>query len=517
MARVIFTDELAEGEVLSADDASWIYNGLDCAVTFEILEQLRPQLDSTTAATYRQSLAKQAPILDMKMRGLLVNEEVRQQKIALFERQLLQVETQLRRMCQEIWDFDINWRSPLQVGNLLYGVLGLPPVRKRDAKGNMRPTTGREALERLRYNFYAEPICNHLIKLREVGKALGFLRTGIDPDGRMRCTFNIAGTNTGRLSSSMSDYGTGTNLQNVDRDLRECFRADPGYIFVNIDLEQADSRNVGAICWNLFLKSHGPEFAGAYLDACESGDLHTAVCRMAWTTLTWPEDRDLWRSVADVVAYRNMTYRDLGKRLGHGSNYYGQPRTMAKHTKVDQPLVEEFQHRYFSAFPCIKEWHTWVIRELKEVGYLKTLLGRRRYFYGRHNDDSTIREAIAYAPQGSTAEEIDEGYLRVWRKFPEVQLLVQVHDSILMQVPYDRVNELVPAILTEMLVEIELEGGRKFSVPLEAKVGWNWGDVQYKKGNVSGNAKGLAKWKGREDRLPPAQLRISRRKSIWTQ
>lgn len=513
--KIIYTDELKEGEALSSDHASWVYNGLDCCVTFEILEAIRPQLDNTTTATYKQSLAKQAPVLDMKMRGLLVNEEVRQRKIALFEQQLDKVETQLRRICQEVWDFDINWRSPMQVGNLLYGVLRLPPVRKRDPKtGAMRPTTGRDALERLRYNFYAEPICNHLIKLREIGKALGFLKTGIDSDGRMRCTFNIAGTNTGRLSSSMSDYGTGTNLQNVDRDLRECFHADPGYIYLNIDLEQADSRNVGAICWNLFLKSHGPEFAGAYLDACESGDLHTTVCRMAWTELPWPEDRAGWREVADRVAYRAMSYRDLAKRLGHGTNYFGQPPTMAKHSKVPRVQVEEFQQNYFGAFPCIKLWHEWVMRELKEVGYLKTLMGRRRYFFGRHNDDATIREAIAYAPQGSTAEEIDEGYLRVWRKFPQAQLLVQVHDSILMQIPYAEVNALVPQILEEMKVEIELEGGRKFHVPLEAKVGWNWGDVQYKNKQPVGNVKGLMTWKGKEERVPPAQLKIKRRHSI---
>jgi len=515
MARVIYTDELAEGQALPADDASWIYNGLDCCVTFEILQVIKPQLDETTAKTYQTSLAKQAPVLDMKMRGLLVNEETRQQKIRLFTKQLEQVERQLNRICREVWDFEINPRSPLQVNNLLYGVLGLPVIRKRDSRGNMRPTSGRDALERLRYNFYAEPICNHLIKIREIGKALGFLKTGIDPDGRMRCTFNIAGTNTGRLSSSMSDYGTGTNLQNVDRDLRECFIADPGYLYLNIDLEQADSRNVGAICWNLFLQSHGPEFAGAYLDACESGDLHTTVCRMAWTNLAWSEDQSGWRDIADQVAYRAMSYRDLAKRLGHGTNYFGQPPTMAKHTKVDRPAVEEFQRNYFKAFPCIKAWHDWVIQEIKQVGYLKTLMGRRRFFFGRHNDDSTIREAIAYAPQGSTAEEIDEGYLQVWRKFPQVQLLVQVHDSILMQIPYSEHTDLIPQVLEAMKVELELEGGRKFHVPLEAKVGWNWGDVKYTKGKVSGNHFGLAKWKGKEERDPPARLLIKRRHSIW--
>ena len=515
MARVIYTDEMEEGVALSADDASWIYNGLDCCVTFEILNAIKPQLDSTTAATYSQSLAKQAPVLDMKMRGLLVEDETKQRKIKLFEKQLRQIEDQLNFITEGVWGFKINPRSPAQVGQLLYGTMQLPVIRKRDAKGAMRPTTGREALERLRYNMLAEPICNHLLKARDLSKALGFLRTSIDPDGRMRTSFNIAGTNTGRLSSSMSDYGSGTNLQNVSRDLRECFVADSGMIFVNIDLEQADSRNVGAICWNLFLESHGPEFAGAYLDACESGDLHTTVCRMAWTNLDWSEDPVKWRSLADEIAYRDMSYRDLAKRLGHGTNYYGQPPTMAKHTKVDRGQVEIFQHNYFHAFPCIKAWHDWVIREIKEVGYLKTLMGRRRYFFGRHNDDATIREAIAYAPQGSTAEEIDEGYLRVWRKYPQVQLLVQVHDSILFQVPFLEARDLIPEILETMKVELELEGGRKFHVPLEAKVGWNWGDARMKDGKIVDNHYGLVKWKGTESRTPPTRSMLRKRNTIW--
>src|SRR5690606_25543595 len=106
---------------------------------------------------------------------------------------------------------------------------------------------------------------------------------GIDPDGYMRSSFNIAGTNTGRLASSGNDFGSGTNMQNIDRTLKEIFIAEPGWKFANLDLGQADSRNIGANCWNTFVESHGEKFAGAYLDACEGPDLHTTVCRMAMT------------------------------------------------------------------------------------------------------------------------------------------------------------------------------------------------------------------------------------------
>src|SRR5690606_34936415 len=139
----------------------------------------------------------------------------------------------------------------------------------------------------------------------------------------------------------------------------------------------------GAICWNHFVEQRGEREAGAYLDACESGDLHTTVCRMAWQSLDWPADRKDWRAVADQIAYRNMSYRDLAKRLGHGTNFYGTPPTMARHTKVDRRAIEEFQRAYFAAFPVIgsydrnhndDNWHNRVRRAIKETASITTLL-----------------------------------------------------------------------------------------------------------------------------------------------
>src|SRR5204863_8193698 len=98
----------------------------------------------------------------------------------------------------------------------------------------------------------AEPIIKHVFALRDLGKKVSFLQTAVDPDGRLRTSFNIAGTTTGRLASSYSDFGTGTNLQNVETLLRSVFVADPGMKFCNIDLEQADSRGGCAIHCNLF-------------------------------------------------------------------------------------------------------------------------------------------------------------------------------------------------------------------------------------------------------------------------
>ena len=309
----------------------------------------------------------------------------------------------------------------------------------------------------------------------------------------------------------MSDFGTGTNLQNVDRDLRSVFIADKGMKYANFDLEQADSRNVGAICWNNFSSTRDEAFAGAYLDACESGDLHTTVCRMAWTELDW-DGADSHRGLADQIAYRNLSYRDMAKRLGHGTNYYGTPRTMAKHSKVEVRVIESFQQNYFAAFPCIPAWHEWVRGELKELSYLVTLLGRRRYFFGRWNDPKNQRDANAFSPQSMTADEVDTGLLRIWRA-NRVQLLMQVHDSILLQFPEELEDEIVPWALDLMRVEVPLVRGRAFYVPVEAKTGWNWGD--HVPARPDDNPDGLMKWRGHDPRARAVPV-TGKKFSLWS-
>jgi DNA polymerase-1 len=513
MSKIFDTSGLDEAMMrrLSSDDASHIYNGLDCCVTFEVYERLAEEIAASpenVQHTYNMAIAKQAPFLDISLRGILVDEESRRAAIKKLQAELDLLNGRFQRIMREVFDHELNWRSPVQLKTLFYGTLRIKAIRKRNAKGVFAETVNEEALNRLCLHFWAQPLAQYILLMRDLGKKISFLETEIDYDGRMRCDINIAGTNTGRLSSSMSDFGTGTNMQNVDSALRFPFISDPGYILVNVDLEQADARNVGAIIYNTFYESHGAETAAVYLDACESGDLHTFVCRMAWADLDWPEARAGWREIADQKAYKDMSYRDLAKRLGHGTNYYGTPRTMAKHTQTETHIIELFQSRYFAAFPLIPEWHRWTIEEIKSSGVLTTLYGRRRHFWGRGNDASTWRKAIAYCPQSMTAHQIDMGILNLWRNMPEAQLLMQVHDSVLFQLPFRQLETLLPRAMELLRFAIELKGGRKFAVPLEAQVGWNWGKVEYKDKKVAGNPYGLITWRGSEERLPPPTKRL---------
>lgn len=512
--RVINSAEfISEADLnrLTPNDREAMYNGLDCCVTLELLETLLAELDDDSRATYQLSLDMRGPILEMSMRGIRVDQARRAAVLIEKQNEHERIAHNLTRLLREGMDLTLNYRSVADLKYLFYTVLGLKPIKKRNAQGMMVPTVNRDALERLQIHYYAGPICRHLLALRDLDKKISFLKTGIDSDGRMRATFNIAGTNTGRLSSSMSEFGTGTNLQNVDRSLRSIFIPDPGMKFVNVDLEQGDSRNMGAMMWDIFHDTHGPAFAGSYLDACESADLHTTVCRMTWKNLEWsnPLDQNHDRQVAEQLFYRKDSYRQVAKKLGHGTNYGGQPPTMAMHTKMPVKIIGAFQSSYFSSFPVIPAYHEWVRVQLKEYSCLRTLHNRRRYFFGRSTDPKTINEAIAYPSQSMTADAVNKAMLQIWRseRINSIQLLCQVHDSLLFQVPYELCDELVPYILEKTKVYLNLKGGREFFVPNEAKVGWNWGD--WDKREPEANPNGLKVWKGGDDRKAPVARKLS--------
>ena len=503
----------ADLQSLSQLEREAMYNGLDCCVTLELIHKLEEQLDDTTSAIYQRSLDLRAPIMEMSMRGIRVDGGKRK----AVTRQLVAkrdfVASRFNRLCQEVFGKELPYRSNPSMMELFYNHLGLKPIRKRNAQGEWKPTINRDAVERLQVNFWAQPFCSHLLFLRDINKKIEFLMKGIDDDGRMRAQFNIAGTKTGRLASAESELGTGSNQQNIDRSLRSIFIPDDGKKFINIDLEQGDSRNLGATMWHLFYDQHGADFAGSYLDACESGDLHTRVAWMTWPNLDWPEDQDpdKMKAVAEQLFYRQDSYRQIAKKLGHGSNYRGQPRTMALHTKTPVPIITSFQQSYFSAFPCIPEYHEWIENEIKEYSFLTSLHGRRRYFFGRHNDPTTLNEAVAQNPQSMTADAVNIAMIKLWIEsrvhehplFRHVDILCQVHDSLLLQAPTEMVDDIVEPLLELCKAPLQLAGGREFVVPNEAKVGFNWGDKPKKiEKPEDRNDLGLIPWAPGDDRTP---------------
>jgi DNA polymerase I-like protein with 3'-5' exonuclease and polymerase domains len=488
--KIIRTHEM-NPEQLTEFEKDCVYNGLDCCVTRDCLDAMLPQLDPTTLATYTLSRALQGPTLEMRCRGVLVDQVRKSEVIDEYFESMDRLEAQLEKIVLDgVGLPTFNWRSTRDLQRLFYDELGIPPIRRSG-----RPTVDRAARERLEVYPIAQQLIKHINALTELGDKISVLKTAIDPDGRIRTSYNIAGTSTGRFSSSFSEFGTGGNLQNVEESLRSIFIADPGYKFAKCDAKSGESYCVGAIEWNLFGD-------GKYLDAIESGDIHTAVARFTWPNLPWTGDRKLDREIADQKFYRHLTRRDMCKKLGHGSSYGGKPQTLADQSRVPIDLVTDFQRKFFATFPAHQQWQAWVDDTLRRKGHLVSLMGRRRWFFGRRNDPKTLREAIAYDPQSSLRDIVSTALLKIWRA-GYVIIAMDDHDALTFMYPEKDEDKIIPMLKRDLIVPVPLAGGRTLRIPYDCEVGWNKGKYHPEK-----NPNGLKEYTGHDDRRREAAVGI---------
>lgn len=491
--RIIHTDLAKPEDIPTQTERDWCYNGLDCCVTLECLEAMKPQLDNNTAATYAFSRDLQAPILEMNMRGVLIDTAARSRALNECYESLEILEDALERIVVEgVGMPNFKWASNLDLMKLFYEYLEIPPVRFRG-----KPTIARDALEKLSIYTVAQPLVEIISAMRDIFSEIKVLRVPLDEDGRIRTSYNIGGTSTGRLSSSYSEYGTGGNLQNITMAMRTQFISDPGMKFAKFDAKSGESFIVGAIMWNLFND-------GRYLDACETGDPHTATARLCWPDLGWTGELKADKRIAETPYYRHLSYRDMCKKIGHGSSYGGQPPTIAQVSKVAVEVVEEFQPLYFEAYGHPR-WHEWVKTTIRRDGYLTSLMGRKRWFFGRRDAQDTVREAIAYDPQGSLSDIVNTALLRLFH-YRRVQLILQDHDAITIQYHEADEAEVLPVVQQMLVVPVELRNGRMLRIPYDCKVGFNRADKSDK------NPDGLTDWNGYDGRKRTPELNFLDRK-----
>lgn len=496
----IDTSKLKQGEARA--DTLQLYNGLDCCVTLEVFEEiiqtygdvLAPGRNESTYYDFSRSL--QGPILDIMQKGFKVDQYEKRKGLGELDTQIEHLDRVLSRMAFAVWGKELNPNSHVQLKSFFYGCMQLPEQWISE-KGERKLSFKREVLEKLEIYLYARPICATIMALRDQLKLKQILLTEIDPDGRMRTSYNIAGTETGRLSSSANAFGTGGNLQNIPPDLRRIFIADDGWKLCVIDYEQSEARDIG-FAMGIVLDDW------VYLDNCESGDLHTNNCILCWPELPWPGDAKGNRLLADEIFYRDFTRRDMLKRGGHGKNYYGTDWTIARFLKVPVEIITAFSTRYFAANPGIPRWHRWTAEQVQTKQQLTTPFGLTRHFFGRPDDDTTLREAIAFQGQSPTATRTNLALLRHWEDLRgRTQLLGQTHDSITFQYrESDNEAEVINKALKLMEIALRAPNGREFVIPGEAKIGWNWGN-HHNTAKPTGtknrfNPNGLQKWKGQD-------------------
>jgi DNA polymerase I-like protein with 3'-5' exonuclease and polymerase domains len=446
----------------------YLYNCRDTTGTLVASRAQRRDLDVRGLRSffdgYIMRLAE--PILEMCSNGMPLSGAVRERlKVDSGSR----VE-ELTRLLHEQTGMELNPNSPKQVTNYLKG-LGVALPKKYDReKGESRETTDASAIKKIRLKHPEILSLATLVEIKELRTALSrYINFEARPDGRLSYSLNGCGTETLRWSGNKDAWDRGFNIQTVPREggsvsIKSMFVAPEGYSFVEVDLRQAESRFVAYDAADSTL-----------IDMLESGaDVHSHVGNAILRQMGKDPSlipRDEFKS----------TWRQLGKKAGHGLNYGMKPGVFVETVFSELDLVikkkdaELITQAYYGLFPGIPRWHSWLRSELYNKRKLTTPFGWERYFYGRPGPDMD-KEGFAFRPQSTIPYITNQLMLHLCntRKCGdlEFQLLVQCHDSLISLVPDGFVGAYARVCLqTEVWhPAITLAGGRMV-IPTEVKYG----------------------------------------------
>jgi len=411
------------------EDKLWHYNCLDATYTYEASEVL----DRNVAVLGLSDQCRfQHKVFDLvlrtMLRGIRVDQAARQRLDGALACKVTELEGWLEYVCNPA----PNPASPKQMQDFFYHQLQLPPIRDR-ATGN--PTCDDEALRTIGRRYpILRPIVNTISDIRSLRISLtNVVRASLDLDDRIRTSYNVAGTVTFRLSSSESAFGSGTNLQNISAggksaggldlpNLRVLYVADPDHLFYEIDLSGADLQ---VVAWD-----SGDPILKAWFT--EGLDVHLLNARDLFGL---PFDEGDLRSPGAEADLRRRyhTERQFTKVTVHGTDYGGKARTMAAHGGTSVAEMERFQRRWFSVHPWIDVWQRKVESEITTRRYIFNQWGYRNFFFGR--PEELLGEALAWIPQSTIAVLINKIWERLDNQFPEIHVLLQVHDSLGFQHP----------------------------------------------------------------------------------
>lgn len=408
---------------MSYDDDLWLYNCEDAARTFEISEKHEQTIDKLgLREQYNFQMSMFLPVLQAMQRGIRIDTAARE-SIAM---ELIEEIGKREAFLNQILGHPINVRSVKQMFALFYGDFQLRPIVSRQTG---RPTINDDALSKIAK---AEPLLRSLVAAIQDIRTLGiflntFVKAPLDADGRMRCSYNVCGTLTFRLSSSENAFGSGTNLQNLPSDksksvgkaaargggsdgfsipnLRRLFIPDPGFTFFDMDLDRADLQ---VVVW----EAEDEEMKKMLR---EGADIHTENAKLLFGP--------------------NATkhQRELTKTFIHGTNYGGTARTMAVHCGITVSESDRHQKRWFSAHPGIKKWQLRVEAQLRGKRCIENRFGYKWFVFDRV--DGLLGEALAWIPQSTVAITINKIWRRVYTEAPEIQVLLQTHDALGGQFP----------------------------------------------------------------------------------
>ena len=387
-----------------------------------------------------------AVLARMEQRGFLIDRAA----LAQFGETLQTSITQLEQQIYAAAGTPFNINSPKQLGKVLFEDMQLPHGKKTKTGWS----TNADVLDKLR----GVPIVADVLQYRQYAKlkstyADGLLKA-VSPDGRIRTSFQMTVTATGRLSS------TEPNLQNIPTrtelgsQMRRMFVAAPGNVLVDADYSQIELRLLAHIS--------GDE---AMCRAFRSGeDFHTLTAARVFHV----EPQDVTPEM-----------RRRAKAVNFGVVYGISPFSLSQDIGVTVAEAKEYMERYFQTYTGVRAYMDRIVEQARADGYVETLMHRRRALPELKSSNHNLRAfgervALNMPIQGTAADLMKLAMVRVERWLADeglaAQLIMQVHDELIVECPEDE------AARVQALLEEEMSGVMTLAVPLpaEAHCGKNW-------------------------------------------
>jgi uracil-DNA glycosylase len=214
-----YKDEGKQWRKIEDPEAFRVYNAKDVAVTHEAWDAIQKDLDDGYRQTYQETMDMFPAFLTMMLRGVKVDKQTLEDTKIQIKAVIKEKEHEL----EQVADYSFNYASPKQCQQYFYVHKGIKPYISRSTG---RPTTDDKSMSRI-FRKYGLPEAKLVQELRTHSKLLGtYLEVGISPDDRIRCTYNLRGTTTGRPSSSQTIFGEGMNMQNLHPRFKQFLVAD---------------------------------------------------------------------------------------------------------------------------------------------------------------------------------------------------------------------------------------------------------------------------------------------------
>lgn len=426
------------------------YQAYVCAKTQPILcERLREQ---KMEDLYEQvELPLIFTLADMELAGIALDGVA----LAAYGQKLQIRLTELEQSIYQQAGETFNINSPKQLGVILFEKMGMPNGKKTKTGYS----TAADVLEGLAVDY---PFVADILEYRQLAKLKSTYADGlahcIAADGRVHSSFQQTVTATGRISS------TEPNLQNIPirmelgKLIRKVFYPKQGYVFVDADYSQIELR----------VLSHMSEDENLIQAFLQGQDIHRSTASLVFDT-PFDEVTDLQRRNAKAVNFG----------IVYGISAFGLSRDLGISKKEAQQYIDD----YFRAYPRMKAFIDSLVAQGREQGYVTTMFGRIRPIPELSSSNFMQRQfgeriAMNSPIQGTAADIIKIAMVRVHDRLQQEglasQLLLQVHDELLIEAKEDELDH-VKAIL-----EQEMQNAAQLSVPLEIDMhtGNTWYDAK---------------------------------------